>query len=446
MDSEAKVKCGATTQQQLSEKARKLIDDIQEIMKEFQLAWKRGQTADTSVLVEQVLQSFSDLKAEINASSPASPIPVDSLGSFSEDIQRMLQLYDEQDDATSTLVELASWKPEPDTQIFQTANFTAAQEADFVNFEQQGLGPQEFYHCGINSGMHNTDVNDLDLSAQFDYLNFDFHQDNDHGHYGEANNAKQIGHDVGANILPLVNPPPSAFLGPKCALWDCQRPAQGSEWCLDYCSTMHADLALSEGSPGMKPVLRPGGIGLKDDRLLSSLVAKMQGKNVGIPECHGAAIEKSSWNASKLFDLSLLEGENIREWLFFDKPRRAFDSGNRKQRSLSDYSGRGWHESRKLLMKELGGHKRSYYMDPQPPGSFEWHLFEYEVSSSDCCALYKLELKLVSVKKSPKGKSANDSVVDLQKQMGRLTADVSPDTKHPVKGRTKADLKADSEC
>ncbi|XP_048127027.1 transcription factor VOZ1-like isoform X3 [Rhodamnia argentea] len=409
MDSETKIKCEAATQQQLSEKARKLIDDIQEIMKEFQLAWKRGRTGDTSVMVEQVLQSFSDLKAEINASSPASPIPVDSLGSFSEDIQRMLQLYDEQGDATSTLVELAGLEPEPDTQSFQTANFTAAQEADFVNFEQQVPGSQEFYQCGINLGMHHTDVNDSDLSAQFDFLNFDFHQDNDHGHFGEANDAKQIGRDVGANILPLVNPPPSAFLGPKCALWDCQRPAQGSEWCLDYCSTMHADLALSEGSPGMKPVLRPGGIGLKDDRLLSSLVAKMQGKNVGIPECHGAAIEKSPWNAS-------------------------------------NYSGRGWHESRKLLMKELGGRKRSYYMDPQPPGSFEWHLFEYEIISSDCCALYKLELKLVSVKKSPKGKSANDSVVDLQKQMGRLTADVSPDTKLPVKGRTKADLKADSEC
>ncbi|KAI3439831.1 4-hydroxy-4-methyl-2-oxoglutarate aldolase (HMG aldolase) [Psidium guajava] len=47
-------------------------------------------------------------------------------------------------------------------------------------------------------------------------------------------------------MLPLVNPPPSAFLGRRCALWDCQRPAQCSEWCLDSCSTMHADVALSE--------------------------------------------------------------------------------------------------------------------------------------------------------------------------------------------------------
>lgn len=443
MDSETKIKREATTQPQLSEKARKLIDDIPEIMTNCQLAWKGGRTGDSTVLVEQLLRLLSDLKAEINASSPASPIPVDSLGSFSEEIQRMLRVCDEQDDATSTLVELAGLKPAPDIEGFQITNFKTAQETDFLNFGQQGLGSQEFYQCGIDLGMHNTVVNDSD---QLDYLHFDFHQDDEHGHYGETNNDKQIGHDFGANILPLVNPPPSAFLGPKCALWDCQRPAQRSEWCLDYCSTMHADLALSEGGPGMNPVLRPGGIGLKDDRLLSSLIAKMQGKNVGIPECHGAAIEKSPWNASKLFDLSLLEGENIREWLFFDKPRRAFESGNRKQRSLSDYSGRGWHESRKQLMKELGGHKRSYYMDPQPPGSFEWHLFEYEVTSSGSCALYKLELKLVSIKKSPKGKGMNDSVVDLQKQMRRLTADVSPDTKHPVKGGMKTDQKANSEC
>lgn len=78
MDSETKIKCEAATQQQLSEKGRKLIDDIQEIIKNFQLAWKGGRTNDANVLVEQVLQSFGDLKAEINASSPASPIPVRS--------------------------------------------------------------------------------------------------------------------------------------------------------------------------------------------------------------------------------------------------------------------------------------------------------------------------------------------------------------------------------
>lgn len=146
-----------------------------------------------------------------------------------------------------------------------------------------------------------------------------------------------------------------------------------------------------------------------------------------------------------MFDLSLLEGETIREWLFFDRPRRAFESGNRKQRSLPDYSGRGWHESRKQVMKEYGGQKRSYYMDPQPVGCFEWHLFEYEIFNSGACALYRLELKFVDGstppkgKKSPKGRVTNDSLADLQKKMGRLTAEVPVDRGSSGKNIMKED-------
>ncbi|KAK3420599.1 hypothetical protein EUGRSUZ_G01448 [Eucalyptus grandis] len=198
-----------------------------------------------------------------------------------------------------------------------------------------------------------------------------------------------------------------------------EMPAQGSECFQDYCNSSHADLARSQGGPCMNPVLCTGGISLNDDELLSLLIAKIQGQNVGIPECHGAAIEKSPWNASELFDLSLPEGEHIREWLFFDKPRRAFKRGNKRKRSLPDYRGR-WYQSRKQLMK-LGGHKRSFYMDPQPDymdpqplGFFEWHLFEYEVTSSDFC-LYKLRAQAHQLCRKRKG--MNDSVVDLQKQM-----------------------------
>lgn len=144
---------------------------------------------------------------------------------------------------------------------------------------------------------------------------------------------------------------------------------------------------------------------------------------------------------AELFDLSVLEGETIREWLFFDKPRRAFESGNRKQRSLPDYSGRGWHESRKQVMNEFGGLKRSYYMDPQPLNHFEWHLYEYEISKCDACALYRLELKLVDGKKNSKTKAANDSVADLQKQMGRLSAEFPHDNKRAAKGRAKINTK-----
>lgn len=152
----------------------------------------------------------------------------------------------------------------------------------------------------------------------------------------------------------------------------------------------------------------------------------------------------------ELFDLTVLESETLREWLFFDKPRRAFESGNRKQRSLPDYNGRGWHESRKQIMNEFGGLKRSYYMDPQPLHHFEWHLYEYEINKCDACALYRLELKLVDGKKNSKSKVSTESVADLQKQMGRLTAEFPPETnnnnnKRCIKGRPKVNAKATTE-
>ena len=92
-------------------------------------------------------------------------------------------------------------------------------------------------------------------------------------------------------------------------------------------------------------------------------------------------------------------------------------------------------------MNEHGGLKRSYYMDPQPLNNFEWHLYEYEISKCDACALYRLELKLVDGKKSSKSKATTDSVADLQKQMGRLTAEFPLDNKRSVKGRTKINMK-----
>ena len=109
-------------------------------------------------------------------------------------------------------------------------------------------------------------------------------------------------------------------------------------------------------------------------------------------------IDSFACASAELFDLEVVEVETIREWLFFDKPRRAFESGNRKQRSLPDYNGRGWHESRKQVINDYGGLKRSYYMDPQPMKNLEWHLYEYEINKYDSWALYRLELKLVDGK------------------------------------------------
>lgn len=418
MRKDSKRNCKSLSHQLLKDKAKNRVDHLQGIFTNLQSARKESRTSDVAILEEQVHQMLCGWKAELSEPSPASSLLGGSLEFFSPDIDHLLQRCDEEDDATSVLAEPPAMKHEPDVQSLQAGDSTTFQEAYFMNHASQENGFQWFDHAA--SGLHNTLVNNFDVAALLDYQQFDLHQDFNHELFIEPNTMGQCLPDVMPNIsgfLPNISPPASAFLGPKCALWDCPRPAQGSEW---YCSSFHAALALSEAPPGVGPVLRPGGIGLKDGPLFAALSAKTLGKDVGIPECEGAATTKSPWNAPELFDLSVLEGETIREWLFFDKPRRAFESGNRKQRSLPDYSGRGWHESRKQVMKEFGGLKRSYYMDPQPLNCFEWHLFEYEINNCDACALYRLEFKLVDGKKNLKGKITNDSLVDLQKQMGRL--------------------------
>lgn len=80
-------------------------------------------------------------------------------------------------------------------------------------------------------------------------------------------------------------------------------------------------------------------------------------------------------------------------------------------------------------------------MDPQPMENFEWHLYEYEINKYDACALYRLEVKRVDGKKATRGKSGNDSVADLQKQLGRLTAEFPNDKHRVLKVRGKANVK-----
>ncbi|KAK9267203.1 hypothetical protein L1049_009623 [Liquidambar formosana] len=439
----SKSNCKSASHKLFKDKAKNRVDDLQGMFTDLQFARKESRSIDVAVLEEQVHQMLREWKAELNEPSPASSLQAGSLGSFSSDIGRLLQLYEEEDDATSAL---AAPKPEPDAQNIQVGHNVVFQEGFIVNQVPHEHGFQMVDQCkGSASGVRNMAVNNLDANAQLDSsYPFDLPQDFEQNYFTGFNGTGLCEEDAiphTSGFLPNICPPPSAFLGPKCALWDCPRPAQGLDWCQDYCSSFHAALALHEGPPGMTPVLRPMGIGLKDGLLFAALSAKAQGKEVGIPQCEGAATAKSPWNAPELFDLSVLEGETIREWLFFDKPRRAFESGNRKQRSLPDYGGRGWHESRKQVMNEFGGLKRSYYMDPQPLKDFEWHLYEYEINKCDVCALYRLELKLVDGKKSPKGKVTNDSVADLQKQMGRLTAEFPSDNKRSGKGRTRVSSK-----
>jgi len=294
-------------------------------------------------------------------------------------------------------------------------------------------------------GSNEDHFNNLDGLGPLEHQQFDLPLDLPPESYADANNPEQNTGDVFvhmSDLLTTIWPSPSQYLGPKCVLWDCGRPVGGSEDSGDYCNPYHAGLALNDdGLLGTRPVMRPRGIDLKDGPLFTALIAKVQGKNVGIPVCGGAATSKSPWNAPELFDLSLLEGESLREWLFFDTPRRAFESGNRKQRSLPDYNGRGWHESRKQVMKDFAGLKRSYYMDPQPSSSHEWHLFEYEINASDALALYRLEYKSSDSKKGAKSKLASSSLTEIQQQMVRLTADSPVENKRTARSKPKANHK-----
>ncbi|KAJ6832726.1 transcription factor VOZ1-like [Iris pallida] len=454
---------GKRSHQLFKDKAKNRVSDLEGMMSDLQSARKESRTEDISLLEEQVHQMLREWKAELNEPSPATSLLGDGIGSdLSSGIRRLLNIGEEEDDATSKLEEVLGLNPKPEPVDLPAAAHNDLGAAAvfpqeyYVNLElpENGfLGDGEYKNI-LPTGSHQDVTNSLLVPSHMDYQQFNMHQEMPPGHLnyqqfpmhheyyidadrqnGDTPHYQEFPHF--SDLLSTINLPPSAFLGPKCALWDCQRPSQQYQ---DYCSNFHATLASSEGESAKPPVLRPGGIDLKDGPLFSSLAAKTLGKSVGIPECVGATSAKCPWN-NPVFDLTFLEGESLREWLFFDKPRRAFESGNRKQRSLPDYHGRGWHESRKQVMKEFGGMKRSYYMDPQPLNNKELHLFEYEINNCDIWALYRLELKLVDAKKSGKGKAMSDPVVDLQQQMGRLNAENSLDSKRYAKGRAKASQK-----
>lgn len=177
------------------------------------------------------------------------------------------------------------------------------QQHEFQVFEHFNGAAPSLQGTLINSieasNVHNLLNSNLEITTQLEYHHLNAHQTSNEIFLGPSD-IEQWEVDGISDFLDLcsnINPPPSAFLGPKCALWDCARPAQLSEGCKNYCSTFHAELAVKECPPGTAPVLRPGGIGLKDGPLFAALRAKVEGNDVGIPECEGAATAKSPWNA-----------------------------------------------------------------------------------------------------------------------------------------------------
>lgn len=165
--------------------------------------------------------------------------------------------------------------------------------------QHDSLLMDEYIHSILGAPSKYSNNSDRRPNFESKYHQFDLNEDFNHNCYTAFRGTGFSEEDIVPYIpsyLPSICPPPSAFLGSKCALWDCSWPAQGLDLCQDYCSSFHASLALNEGQPGIAPVLRPGAIEVKDNLLLAALSAKTEGKYVGIPECEGAATAKSPWN------------------------------------------------------------------------------------------------------------------------------------------------------
>lgn len=191
-------------------------------------------------------------------------------------------------------------------------------------FNNSDMTQLDYHSFSLNQDMdHNTVGHNSDLIGQFDLYqdlslthsseiknsestHFSIEEGFDCSQFFGEDDTTECGENIVPNVLPNIRPPPSAFLAPKCALWDCFRPAQGLEWCQHYCSSCHELLANNEGLPGMTPILRPGGIDVKDGPLFAAVLAKTQGKEVGIPKCEGAASTKAPWNAPGEYAKSLL--------------------------------------------------------------------------------------------------------------------------------------------
>ncbi|KAI5386746.1 variant 2, Transcription factor voz1 [Lathyrus oleraceus] len=116
----SKSSCKSASHRLFKDKAKNRVDDLQLTFMDLQFARKESRTIDAAVLEEQVHQMLREWKAELNEPSPASSLQQGgSLGSFSTDICRLLQLCEEEDDASSPL---AAPKPEPNDQTLQAGD------------------------------------------------------------------------------------------------------------------------------------------------------------------------------------------------------------------------------------------------------------------------------------------------------------------------------------
>ncbi|XXG53702.1 hypothetical protein AAC387_Pa03g1761 [Persea americana] len=102
----SKIGCKMASHQLFKDKAKNRVDDLHGMFTDPQFARKESRSIDVAVLEEQVHQVLHEWKVELNEASPASSLlGNNSLASsnLSSDIRRLLQLCEEEDDATSAL-------------------------------------------------------------------------------------------------------------------------------------------------------------------------------------------------------------------------------------------------------------------------------------------------------------------------------------------------------
>ncbi|XP_039068865.1 transcription factor VOZ1-like [Hibiscus syriacus] len=197
-------KCTSASHQLMVDNAKNRLHFLQEQFTDLQSARKEGRTGDVDVLEEQVYQNLREWKAELCTPSPASSL-LGSPGSFSDDIYRLLQINEEEDDAPSALKGPPVLKPEIDDQSLNPGNLHVIPEEHFVSHEPQEQSFQGFDLCKVSTSPN------ADNNYQLDYHPFDLQQEFDHGLLIGVNRAEDYVEDASPNILQNICPPPSAF-------------------------------------------------------------------------------------------------------------------------------------------------------------------------------------------------------------------------------------------
>ncbi|XP_064992489.1 transcription factor VOZ1-like [Musa acuminata AAA Group] len=151
------------------DKARNRVDDLQSAIKDCR-------AADVAVLEEQVHQRLRECWAELNQPSPATSLQT----------LRLLQLSEEEDDATSKLAELAFGNtPKPELVELQQADVGPAQGGRAANFQEeyyvnqnvvgQKLPYADHYESNLQTGPDNVTCHEG--VNHYNYQQYNMHQE-----------------------------------------------------------------------------------------------------------------------------------------------------------------------------------------------------------------------------------------------------------------------------